>query len=120
MSTNNLVNSTGHRSRYGSISHADMISTILSEERNPNERDKTYVEVVMERLFRLKERETTITDEVKAGCVHFVSIAFIMAVNPVLLAGAGYNRDSVAVATGLSTGAACILSGLISNLPFGE
>ena len=133
----NLVNERGHTSRYGSVSRVQMISGhrfqinlnietnvlihlgYFSNDRNQAEEGQPYLSVVLGRIFRLRERRTTVSDEVKAGCVHFVSVLFIMAVNPVLLAGAGYERNSVAAGTGLATGLACILSGLISNLPFG-
>lgn len=94
-------------------------SGYFSSNRNQAEEGQPYLSVVLGRIFRLRERRTTVADEVQAGFVHFVSVLFIMAVNPVLLAGAGYERNSVAVGTGLATGLACILSGLISNLPFG-
>lgn len=112
------MNERRHSSRYGSVSRARMISAYFSSERNEAELGQPYAAVVIGRVFRLRERNTTIADEVKAGCVHFVSVLFLMAVNPVLLAGAGYERNRVATGTGIATGIACILSGLITNLPF--
>lgn len=96
-----------------------MISGYFSSERSQNELGMSYVEVVLGRIFRLRERGVTIKDELKAGVVHFVSIAFILAVNPVLLSEANYDKSSVAAATSICTGVACILSGLVTNLPFG-
>lgn len=107
-----------HSSRYGSVSRARMISSYFSHERNQSEIGQPYLSMVICRIFRLRERHTTISDEVKAGFVHFVSVLFIMSVNPALLAGAGYERNSVAAGTGVATGIACILSGLVCNLPF--
>jgi hypothetical protein len=114
-----LINEVSH-ARKGQHSTKSRITQFFSQKRSKNEIGQTYPEVVIGRIFRLRERETTIKNEVKAGIVHFVSVAFLLAVNPVLLADAGYDKATVAAATGLSTGIACILSGIICNLPFGN
>ena len=116
--SSNLVQAQ-HRSSYGSLSRASMISEYFRQERSENEPEASYVVLVLNRIFRLRERNTTIAAELQAGVVHFVSVAFIMAVNPALLATAGYNPGRVAVSTGIAIGLTCILSGFVTNLPFG-
>jgi hypothetical protein len=118
-----LINDVGHavqNRRMHSTGRLGVVSRYFTDKRNKYEEGKSYYEVVISRIFRIRERETTIQNEIKAGCVHFVSVAFLLAVNPVLLADAGYNKETVAAATGISTGVACILSGIVCNLPFGN
>jgi hypothetical protein len=104
---------------YGAVSTRGVLARYFSSERDKYEIGKPYVSVVLGRIFKLRERETTVQEEVKAGLVHFVSVAFILAVNPTLLSSAGYAKASVSAGTCLATGLACILSGIVSNLPFG-
>ena len=73
---------------------------------------------LMELLFRIEERGSTVWTEVRAGFVHFLSVALILGVNPQQLAVAGYDKQSVAAATALSCGFSCVLTGLICNFPF--
>jgi AGZA family xanthine/uracil permease-like MFS transporter len=73
----------------------------------------------IERIFAIRERNTTISREVKAGFLHFVSVAFILSVNSRLLSeNTSYSSTRVAASTALVTGMACLISGLLSNLPF--
>jgi AGZA family xanthine/uracil permease-like MFS transporter len=73
---------------------------------------------LFELLFKIESRGSTIKTEIYAGLIHFLSTAMILAVNPSQLVNAGYNREDVASATALSTGIACLLTGLLANLPF--
>lgn len=71
------------------------------------------------RYFKLKERNTTIRREIHCGFLHFISVAFILSVNSILLSeNAGYQSNKVAAATALSTGISCLICGALSNLPF--
>ena len=76
------------------------------------------IQSLLEILFKVENRGSTIETEIYAGFVHFLSTAMILAVNPSQLYNAGYDRERVASATALSTGFACLLTGLLANLPF--
>src|ERR1700756_5217657 len=72
---------------------------------------------MLERLFDLRARGTTVRTEVLAGLTTFVTMAYIVVVNPVVLGAAGMPVAAVAVATCLSAGIGSILMGLLSNYP---
>lgn len=72
---------------------------------------------MFERLFDLRGHGTTVRTEVFAGLTTFLTMAYIVAVNPVILGAAGLPIAGVAVATCLSSGFASILMGLLSNYP---
>src|SRR6202049_2601464 len=71
----------------------------------------------LERLFGLEGHGTTVRTEVVAGLTTFVTMAYIVVVNPVILGAAGMPVAAVAVATCLASGFGCILMGLLSNYP---
>jgi AGZA family xanthine/uracil permease-like MFS transporter len=72
---------------------------------------------MLERLFDLKGHGTTIRTEVLAGLTTFVTMAYIVVVNPAILGAAGMPVAAVAVATCLASGFGSILMGLLSNYP---
>ena len=72
---------------------------------------------MLERLFDLAGHGTTIRTEVVAGLTTFLTMAYIVVVNPVILGGAGMPVAAVAVATCLAAGFGSILMGLLSNYP---
>ena len=72
----------------------------------------------LERLFRLQEHGTTVTTEVRAGVVTFLTMAYILFVNPQILAQAGMPAEDVAVATALAAAVAALVMGLWANYPF--
>jgi AGZA family xanthine/uracil permease-like MFS transporter len=72
---------------------------------------------MLERLFGLKAHGTSVRTEVAAGLTTFLTMAYIVAVNPGILAEAGVPAAGAAAATCLSAGIACILMGLVSNYP---
>lgn len=69
--------------------------------------------------FRVTERGSTLGTEFRAGTVTFMTMAYILLVNPTILAGAGMPFRAVASATALSAVFACSFVGLVANLPFG-
>ena len=73
---------------------------------------------VLEILFRIEQRGSSISTEIRTGFIHFLSASAILGVNPSQLAIAGYDRDSVASATSLCSGLSCIMTGIICNFPF--
>jgi adenine/guanine/hypoxanthine permease len=68
-------------------------------------------------LFDLEGHGTTVRTEVFAGITTFLTMAYIVVVNPVILGAAGLPIAGVAVATCLAAGFGCILMGLLSNYP---
>ena len=72
---------------------------------------------MLERLFGLKGHGTTVRTEVFAGFTTFLTMAYIVAVNPAILGDAGMPVAAVAAATCLAAGFGSILMGLIANYP---
>jgi AGZA family xanthine/uracil permease-like MFS transporter len=72
---------------------------------------------MLERLFDLRGHGTTVRTEVVAGLTTFLTMAYIVVVNPAVLGAAGMPVAAVAVATCLAAGFGSILMGLLSNYP---
>ncbi len=72
---------------------------------------------MIQRLFQLDVHGTTVRTELLAGLTTFLTMAYIVVVNPVILGAAGLPVAAVAVATCLASGFGCILMGLLSNYP---
>ncbi|MBQ1527818.1 MAG: NCS2 family permease [Lachnospiraceae bacterium] len=72
----------------------------------------------MEKLFRLKERGTDVRTEVTAGITTFMTMAYILAVNPLVLSETGMDFSKVFSATAISSLIATLVMGLLANLPF--
>lgn len=73
---------------------------------------------MLEKLFHLKEQRTDVRTEVIAGVTTFMTMAYILAVNPNILAEAGMDRGAVFTATALASFIATCLMALWSNYPF--
>lgn len=71
-----------------------------------------------ERVFHLKENNTDLKTEILAGVTTFMTMAYILAVNPNILAVAEMNREAVFTATALAAFLATCLMALLSNYPF--
>ncbi len=71
----------------------------------------------MEKFFKLKERNTTVSKELIGGITTFLAMAYILAVNPSILSGAGMNWGSVFTATALSAAIATLVMAFCANLP---
>ncbi len=72
---------------------------------------------MLQRLFDLQGHGTTVRTEVFAGLTTFLTMAYIVVVNPLILGDAGLPVAGVAVATCLSAGFGSILMGFLSNYP---
>ena len=72
---------------------------------------------MLERLFRLKENGTAARTEVLAGLTTFLTMAYIILVNPTILADAGMPPAAAAAATCLAAAFGSILMGLVANYP---
>ena len=72
----------------------------------------------MNKLFSLKENNTTIGTEVYAGLTTFFAMAYIIFLNPVYLSSTGMDPDGVMIATCLSAAFGTLLCAFLSNRPF--
>jgi AGZA family xanthine/uracil permease-like MFS transporter len=72
---------------------------------------------LLEHLFHLKENQTTVRRELFAGLTAFMAMAYLVVVNPRILAEAGIPGDGVLFATCLSTALATLVMGVWANNP---
>lgn len=72
----------------------------------------------LERIFHLKENHTTVKTEVVAGITTFMTMAYILAVNPNILGETGMDSGAVFTATALAALIATLLMAAFSNYPF--
>ena len=73
---------------------------------------------MLEKLFKLKENNTTVKTEIAAGVTTFMTMAYILAVNPSILSEAGMDANAVLIATCLASFLGTMLMALLANLPF--
>ena len=73
---------------------------------------------MMERLFKLKENKTNVKTELLAGLTTFMTMAYILAVNPSILAEAGMDSTAVLLATCLASFIGCVCMAFMANHPF--
>jgi AGZA family xanthine/uracil permease-like MFS transporter len=71
----------------------------------------------MERFFGLAEHDTSARREIAAGAATFLTMAYVLVVNPQILAAAGIDPGAAFVATCLAAAIGSALMGLIANLP---
>ena len=71
----------------------------------------------LEKLFRLEENNTNIKTEVLAGVTTFMTIAYILVVNPSILGEAGMDKGAVFTATAIASAIGCLIMGLLANYP---
>ncbi len=72
---------------------------------------------MLEKLFKLQEHNTDVKTEVVAGFTTFLTMAYIIFVNPSILAAAGMDQGAVFVATCLAAAIGCLIMGLWANYP---
>ena len=72
----------------------------------------------LDKLFHLKEHNTDVKTEVIAGITTFMTMAYILAVNPNILEASGMDRGAVFTATAVASFLATCLMALLSNYPF--
>ena len=71
----------------------------------------------MEKLFKLKEHNTTVKTEVMAGITTFLTMAYILAVNPNMLSASGMDSGAVFTATALASALATFIMAFWANYP---
>ncbi|MBR4139626.1 MAG: NCS2 family permease [Lachnospiraceae bacterium] len=72
----------------------------------------------LEKLFHLKEHKTDVKTEIMAGVTTFMTMAYILAVNPSILSAAGMDSGAVFTATALASCIGTLLMAAFSNYPF--
>ena len=73
---------------------------------------------MLEKLFKLSENKTNVKTEVVAGITTFMTMAYILAVNPSILGDAGMDATAVLLATALASFIGTTAMALMANLPF--
>lgn len=73
---------------------------------------------MLEKLFKLKEHKTNTKTEIIAGITTFMTMAYILAVNPSILADAGMDSTAVMLATCIASFIGTICMAFMANLPF--
>ncbi len=72
---------------------------------------------MLQKQFKLREHQTTVRTEVIAGITTFLTMAYIIFVNPAILGDAGMDKGAVFVATCLTAALGCFIMGLVANYP---
>ncbi|MBQ6835256.1 MAG: NCS2 family permease [Lachnospiraceae bacterium] len=73
---------------------------------------------MLERIFKLQENHTDVKTEIVAGITTFMTMAYILAVNPSILGDAGMNPNAVLIATCIASFIGTMLMAFTANLPF--
>ncbi len=74
---------------------------------------------MFERLFKLSEHNTTIRTELVAGVTTFLTMSYIIFVNPDILSTTGMDRDAIFVATCIAAALGSVVMALVANWPIG-
>ena len=72
---------------------------------------------LLERLFKLSDNKTNFRTEVLAGVTTFLTMCYIIIVNPLILSETGMDHGAVFVATCLAAAIGCLVMGIIANYP---
>lgn len=73
----------------------------------------------LDRYFLLTERQTSVGTEFRAGTASFLTLSYLLLVNPQIMAQAGVPHDVAVFSTACSAATACFIVGILGNLPFG-
>ena len=72
---------------------------------------------MLQKLFKLSQHGTTTGREVQAGCTTFAAMAYILAVNPAILAAAGMPAEGLITVTAVSAAVSTLIMALFTNFP---
>ena len=89
------------------------------EQASKNNKNQENNVGLIERLFKLSEHKTDIKTEIVAGLTTFVTMSYIMFLNPIIMSKTGMPFDGLFLATCLGAAIATILMGLYANWPVG-
>lgn len=81
--------------------------------------DRGGILIMLERFFHLSENKTTVKTEILAGITTFMTLAYILAVNPSILADTGMPKSAVFTATVLASLIGTTIMAFAANYPFG-
>lgn len=73
---------------------------------------------MLEKYFKLSENGTDVRTEVVAGLTTFMTMAYILAVNPSILSASGMDTNAILIATAISAFIGCVAMALLANYPF--
>jgi len=73
---------------------------------------------MLDKFFKITENNSTLKTEIIAGITTFMTMVYILAVNPSILSDAGMDKDAVFTATALSALIATLVMALVAKLPF--
>ena len=73
---------------------------------------------MLEKLFKLKENGTTVRTELMAGLTTFMTMVYILALNPSILSASGMDSGAILTATAVSSAIACFCMAAFANMPF--
>lgn len=73
---------------------------------------------MVEKMFRLKENNTTVKTEIVAGLTTFMTMAYILALNPAILSASGMDPQAVLMATAIAAFIGTMAMALLANYPF--
>lgn len=76
--------------------------------------------IMLEKIFKLKENGTTVRRELMAGLITFLTMSYILIVNPSILSSTGMDKDALFTATALATIFATLMMGLYAKLPIAQ
>ncbi|MDP4292055.1 MAG: solute carrier family 23 protein, partial [Bacteroidota bacterium] len=72
---------------------------------------------MLDQLFKLQENKTTLRTEILAGVTTFMTMAYILFLNPNILSGTGMDKNAVFFATAIASGVVTIAMGFYANFP---
>ncbi|WP_352421019.1 NCS2 family permease [Proteiniphilum sp.] len=75
---------------------------------------------MLEKIFKLKQNKTTVRTELVAGVITFLTMSYILVVNPNILGATGMDRDALFTATALATVLGTLFMAFIPNLPVAQ
>lgn len=75
---------------------------------------------MLEKLFKLKENKTTVRTEILAGIITFLTMSYILAVNPQILGETGMDRGALFTTTAVAAIAGTLFMALIANVPIAQ
>lgn len=75
---------------------------------------------MLEKIFKLKEKGTNVFTEFIAGLTIFISISYIIFINPSILSNTGMDFNSVFMATIIASIIGTLIVGLVANVPYAQ
>ena len=73
----------------------------------------------LDKYFEISKRKTTIFNEIKSGIISFLTMSYIITLNPQILEKGGYDKNYTILATILVSCVSTFLCGILANMPFG-